>query len=81
MLTADGLSVTRLGDGVYRVVRGGHGPHDVHPSHAVRFMGRGDDDEALWECDCAGYRYRGECAHLRAVWSVVEAECVETGQE
>ena len=48
--------------------------------HTVRFCGSGDGDPdyvRLWDCDCPAYRFRGACAHIRAVGDHLDAEAGE----
>jgi len=49
--------------------------------YTVKFTGRGDSDERLWECDCPAGSHGRECKHQRVVWDLTGQAGDEFGLE
>ena len=56
-----------------------HVPSSTGQSHhTVRYCGSGDADPeyvALWECDCDGYKYHGDCKHITLINRINDYIC------
>lgn len=52
----------------FEVVRDGRSPHVV----TFEFSHSGAPQERT--CDCDGYKYRGNCSHIDAVWAAEDIE-------
>jgi hypothetical protein len=64
----------------YGVMTRADGGYGVAGS-VVRYRGRGDCGERLWECNCSASLRGDDCEHIQRVMDCNAAICDELGQE